>query len=225
MTLSTLLILGYDVFPVMRERDGVATELFHCRGHLLGVRDGAVHHLTVLTGPPRTFNDALNDVESQLAAEALPGSEINPRLAEDLRPKRARILRPHRGSLPEKGLVVGHYVIYDPSEQVFRDSKPVGPQLVEFVSVLVEREDGRCTIPVRLRPPGSQILDRKKSPAGDTFYQWSALRVAFPVDTEVRVQPRNGFFLLAEELPEENPQKAREVTLQMLAEKYPRAGV
>lgn len=220
-----VLVQGWDVFPVRRERDGVEVELFHARGHFLRCvvdNEGraGVEHLSSITGPPRKLEDALGEVEFHLENGAVPGAEMNPRLVDELEMLPVRVSIPRRDQKPTQGRVVGHVVAYEPHEQGFR------PQMVEVLMTLITGDDGKSrTFPVRVRPPGSEILPPGSSPAGEVFYRWSRWRAAFPVDSIVAAVPRNGHFILGTPLPEEVGKKESvEVLFAQLATKFsPRA--
>lgn len=193
--MSRLLISGFDIVPVPREdsrEDGSTTkyELYACRAHLLGAHDGRVTHSTILVGPPRPIGQAMSTLEDQVTSQgALPGSELDMGLI-GADPRSFRFWHPDRRDVPGTGVVVGHLAVYHPAERLGRNSISK-PQIISMVALHVKKDDGNHSlIHARMFEPGSRILERDKSPAGETFYTWQMLRNAFPMDSEVEFTPK-----------------------------------
>jgi hypothetical protein len=227
-------ILGYDIFASPREGENGIYYLFHLRRHLFGKNtEGEYKHFTELLGRPQSLVDVRQEIEGLLDESQVPGAAIPGRLLGKVIEYNGQFAREEH---LRSGEVVGHFVQYLPMEETIQvkrgatfTKKVVArhpPQLVPYVAVMVEDENGRPrTVHARVSLPGAEkaILPREKPPTeNDIFFSWGNIRRLFCATTPdvVKVQGRAGYWLLHEVLPEDSKEKAAEDSLKLLKEKF-----
>lgn len=219
------IVVGADIIPMPRRenRSGGSTEyeLFRIRMMLMDL--GNFGMKTTLMGPGRNLSGA----EDGLVAHAKQhpvGGVIVARLLQseaDIRPHRLRY--PDNKDIPGSGRVVGYSTLYLREEFAGGELHP--PQLIRAVSILTELPEGKHrTVQARLKPPGQATLERGANVLAEMYRVSLNMVAAWPLGSEVEFSPmwmkRTAYYILAEELPEENREVATRETLALLGDKF-----